>query len=121
MIDLQDYPAIARSIADTIAKGSTKLTSAQYLCMVGAMAVWFEKMKEPPPDLQAYVRGLEADAARYRFLRESGETGGVGVNKQRGITIANNERVLVHFIYWTDRIGFDTAIDTAIAATAKGG
>lgn len=41
-----DHSEVAASIADTIAKGSKKLTEDQRLLMAGALAVWLEKAQE---------------------------------------------------------------------------
>lgn len=41
-----DYSEAAKSVAETIAKGSKPLTEAQRLVMAGAMAVWLEKARK---------------------------------------------------------------------------
>ena len=54
------------------------------------------------------------DAERYRWLREAGKTGGQeGGVTQRGVTIVNGDKVVLHFVYWTTKEGFDAAIDAA--------
>ena len=64
--------------------------------------------------LRERLAAAEVDAERYRWLREAGKTGGQeGGVTQRGVTIVNGDKVVLHFVYWTTKEGFDAAIDAA--------
>ena len=57
---------------------------------------------------------LKKDAERYRWLLEAGKTGGQeGGVTQRGVTIVNGDKVVLHLVYWTTKEGFDAAIDAS--------
>ena len=73
-----------------------------------------KQLRESLKKAEAELATKSEDAARYRWLREAGKTGGQeGGVTQRGVTIVNGDKVVLHFVYWTTKEGFDAAIDAA--------
>ena len=73
-----------------------------------------KQLRESLKKAEAELATKSEDAERYRWLREAGKTGGQeGGVTQRGVTIVNGDKVVLHFVYWTTKEGFDAAIDAA--------
>ena len=59
----------------------------------------------------------EKDAERYRWLRDTGTQGFSNGVPQRGVTIAMDGSVKLHFVYWMTQQQLDKSIDEAMEAS----
>ena len=59
----------------------------------------------------------EQDAERYRWLRDTGTQGFSNGVPQRGVTIAMDGSVKLHFVYWMTQQQLDKSIDEAMEAS----
>ena len=63
------------------------------------------------------VEKAEKDAERYRWLRDTGTQGFSNGVPQRGVTIAMDGSVKLHFVYWMTQQQLDKSIDEAMEAS----
>lgn len=103
-----------RKLAKRLREGQTHDFTTGYLLDQSAV------MDESADAIDALLDRLEAaekDAERYRWLRDTGSNGFSDGVPQRGLTVATEGSVKLHFAYWMTAEQFDKTIDAAMEAS----